>query len=135
MILPDQELMAPQKREVLKPLFERKQALDLGQVASFGHYVYDVDSRENFHANSKEAYFKLVETLAAHQEYDLAAQILQKQGEKLTAYSDQEASHLLQILEVGSITGDKSGEQSAIALLAAYLLTTNSSRSSSNKKG
>jgi hypothetical protein len=133
-LLPNQELESPQKKEVLEPRFNRKQELEFGKEASFDHYSYEVDAKGELKGNSKESWLHLAATLAAHQEYERAANCLRRQGEKLSSYSAQEIVHLERIMKIGKVTGDESGEQNALGLYAAYLLATNSIQSPAGKK-
>lgn len=112
-ILPDQELESPEVKEVLEPRIARKM-----EGAHFGYTLIDHDLK----SNSREVMFHLIETLAAHQEYEQAAALLKKHGEKLSSYTKKEAKILKRISELAKTTGDQSGEQTAIALYAAYLL-------------
>jgi hypothetical protein len=128
-IIPDQELKSSQKKEVLAPRFERNQELDIGKIVTFTYSSYELDSKGKLHASSRAAYFHLIETLIAHQEYDLAASYLKKHGEKLSAYSSEEQKFLERIYKIENATGDQSGEQLSLALYTAFLLTTNAVQS------
>lgn len=133
-LLPNQELKAPKKKEVIEPHFKRKQELEIGNTVSFDHYIYEVDAKGQLKTSSREANLFLVETLATHQEYELATTYLRQHGEKLSAYSPPEIVHLERIYKIKEVTGDESGEQYAIGLYAAYLLATNPIHSKEAKK-
>ncbi len=125
LLLPDQNLNAPSKKEVLLPAFEREKELYNDVKTRFHHFPYEINSKGDFIASSREGYFHLIEALAADQKYGEAAYYLKRYGTKLSAYTPDEAKRLKKIARVSSITGDNSGEQLSIALYAANMLKNN----------
>ena len=128
-LLPNQHLEKPPSLESLEPKFIRNQALKKGETADFTYFTYNLTSNGHLECSSKEGYFTLAQTLAVHHDYKKAAYYLRNYGKKLSAYSPNEIQALEEIVKISSITGDKSGEQGAIALYATYLLATNKIRS------
>ncbi len=125
LLLPDQKITVPGRQAVLIPKYEREQQTKELEKVRFNYFSYDIDSNAEFTASTREGYFHLIETLAAQQEYDKASLLLKKQGEKLTAYTEKEATRLMNIMKIGEITGDSSANQYAISLYAAMLLKNN----------
>jgi hypothetical protein len=117
------------EKDSLSPLVLKDQELQAGKPVQFSYFIYDVVEGKPLRADSKEAYFCLVAALSSHQEYNEASYYLRRYGPKLSAYSPQELEQLKEILKICEVVGDYSGEQIAMSLYVAYLLSTNSARS------
>nr|NGX43070.1 hypothetical protein [Chlamydiota bacterium] len=126
LILPHQDLKAPEKKEVLLPRYELDRSLKCEELDPQKYYVFDVQKNGKLFCKSREANLYLAEVLAAAQEYKEAAHYLKKYGTKLSPYTPQEAKILKDLAKIDQITGDKSGDGTILQLYAGYLLFKNS---------
>lgn len=126
LILPQQNLKAPEKKEVLLPRYELDRCLKREELDPQKYFVFDVQKNETLFSKSREANLYLAEVLTAAQEYNKAAYYLKRFGSKLSAYTPQESQILKNLAGIDQITGDKSGNGTILQLYAGFLRFKNS---------
>ena len=126
-VLPNQKIGAPQKKDVLACAFARDQSLSNGKHPSCQYFTFTLNKAGELipDHNIQSAYLFLAKTLLAHREYEYAAKILLRFGDKLCAYTEEELEHLEQLASMEKITGDSSGNGIALSLYAATLAYNN----------
>jgi len=125
-LLPWQEIMPPDKTEVLLPRYEMNRELEYENKNRQHYFTFDLQKNGRFYSQSREANLYLAQVLSTAQEYKKAGFYLKKFAEKLSAYTVQEKEILKAISDIGHITGDQSGNGIALQLFAQYLIIKNS---------
>ncbi|MEI8366770.1 MAG: hypothetical protein WCF65_10180, partial [Parachlamydiaceae bacterium] len=126
-ILPNQELKALAKKDSVASAIDREQKSLRGKRGESQYFAYTLDTAGGLKPDheAKCANLFLAKTLLAHRNYDEAARILYRYGNKLGPYTQEELGHLQQIASMQKLNGDASGNCSAVALYAAILALNN----------
>ncbi|MEI8365202.1 MAG: DUF3638 domain-containing protein [Parachlamydiaceae bacterium] len=124
-LLPNQLFHSSGEKDVLASKVTRSQ--EATKKCAYNYFCFDLNEKGEFQLNhnSQAANLLLTKTLLAHRQYDEAARILYRFGKKLTAYTDEELEHLVQIASMEELNGDLSGNSRAIALYACFLALNN----------
>lgn len=128
-LLPQQDLVAMtgEKGDVFETTFSINRHLEQGDRQLQRFLSYDLNLDGKLTSRSLEANLYLVQTLLAAQEYEAAAQLLKRQGRKLSAYNKREAYILSEICSQQKATKDFDGNAASIRTYAGYLLLKNGS--------
>ncbi len=125
-LIPKRDLRKNEKqKESLQPLFEFDMKCAAEDNAKQQYEVYDVDKSAALTSSSQESRLYLALILAAVQEYESAAKILETSGRKLSSYTPSQESLLSQLMNMKQYTGDASGNGIVLRLYASYLLVKN----------
>lgn len=128
LLMPQQflsKLSKPDERQALEPkhLVDRQLAPDLPFKQKM--IAFNVSSQGNLATPSLAGKLTLAYALTIAQEYADAGQLLRKYGPKLSRYSGEIETILLDLTQLGDITGDMSANGIALRLYGKYLLLKN----------
>lgn len=121
-ILPVQEFKKPDNQEVLLPRYDIERNLKRGDIKPERYFTYGLEKNGMLTPKSRESALYLAQVLATAGQYKKAVHYLKESGEKLSPYTPQEKKALEAITEIGTITGDESGNAAALRCFAHYLL-------------
>nr|MBA3603390.1 hypothetical protein [Parachlamydiaceae bacterium] len=120
-----QKLSSSPDQEALSPKYSIDQNLAPEKAFKQSYSLFTVNSEGKLVSESKKANLFLAYILSAMQEYEQAAELLRKHAPKLNRYNKDEEILLTNIIALGKITGDHSGNGIAARLYASYLLIKN----------
>lgn len=124
-LLPQQDLISTNPKEVLAPEYELERSLAMTQLNPEKYIAFDLHNGEHLFSKSREVNLYLAQVLSAAQEYKRAAYYLMKFGKKLSRYTEAEERILQRMARIDKITGDISGNGTVLATYAEYLLCIN----------
>lgn len=122
-LMANQILTAPKKMEVMEARYTPQRALESGAPQSYLEFDLTVNDRLFNKKRGPNLYLAYV--LAAAQEYSSAAAYLKKFGPKPGPYTKEEQQSLIELSKLSKITGDKSGNGTALQLFGLKLLIEN----------